>query len=76
VLYADRAGTDHVRCTLAAADGFRLKAVAFRALGSDLGEMLLSERQHPLHIAGRLVADDWNGTRAPCFHIEDIATLT
>jgi single-stranded-DNA-specific exonuclease len=76
VLYADRAGTDHVRCTLASADGTRIKAVAFRALGSDLGEMLLSERQHPLHFAGRLIADDWNGGRMPCFHIEDIATVS
>jgi single-stranded-DNA-specific exonuclease len=75
VLYADRAGNDHVRCTLAASDGSRIKAVAFRALGSDLGEMLLSERQHPLHLAGRLTVDDWNGGRTPCFHIEDIAEV-
>ena len=64
-----------MRCTLQSADGTRLKAVAFRALGSDLGEMLLSERQHPLHIAGRLTVDDWNGGRTPCFQIEDLATV-
>jgi single-stranded-DNA-specific exonuclease len=75
VVYADRAGNDHVRCTLAGSDGTRIKAVAFRALGSDLGEMLLSERQHPLHLAGRLTVDDWNGGRTPCFHIEDIAAV-
>jgi single-stranded-DNA-specific exonuclease len=76
VLFADRAGSDHVRCTLAAADGSRLKAVAFRALGSDLGEMLLSERDHPLHVAGRIIADDWNGGRSVCFHIEDVARVS
>jgi single-stranded-DNA-specific exonuclease len=76
VLYADRTGTDHIRCTLASADGTRIKAVAFRALGSDVGEALLSERQHPLHLAGRLNVDDWNGGRAPCFHIEDVATVS
>ena len=59
VVYADAAGSDHIRCTFAAADGTRIKAIAFRALGTDLGELLLTERQHPLHIVGRLVVDEW-----------------
>ncbi|CAN5514161.1 single-stranded-DNA-specific exonuclease RecJ [soil metagenome] len=75
ILYADAAGSDHIRCTLQAADGTRLKAVAFRQLGTDLGEALLSERQHPLHVAGRLVADDWNATRVASLHIEDAAEI-
>ena len=44
VLYADRAGGDHIRCTIASADGKKLKAVAFRAMGTELGELLLSEQ--------------------------------
>jgi single-stranded-DNA-specific exonuclease len=75
VLYADPAGSDHIRCTIGAADGKRMKAVAFRAMGTELGEMLLSERQMPLHIAGRLTIDDWSGARVPCLHIEDAAPL-
>ncbi|MDE2384826.1 MAG: single-stranded-DNA-specific exonuclease RecJ [Alphaproteobacteria bacterium] len=75
VIYADRAGTDHVRCTLLAGDGAKLKAIAFRALGTELGELLLSERQHPLHIAGRLVADEWGAKRVPSVQIEDAAEL-
>jgi single-stranded-DNA-specific exonuclease len=76
VLYADRAGGDHIRCTLASADGRKLKAVAFRAMGTELGELLLSERQMPLHIAGRLTIDDWSGTRVPSLHIEDAARVS
>jgi single-stranded-DNA-specific exonuclease len=76
VLYADPAGSDHIRCTIGAADGKRLKAVAFRAMGTELGEMLLSERQMPLHIAGRLTIDDWSGARVPCLHIEDAAAVS
>ncbi len=76
VLYADAAGSDHIRCTLASADGKRLKAVAFRAMGTELGELLLSERQLPLHIAGRLTVDDWSGSRVPCLHIEDAARIS
>jgi single-stranded-DNA-specific exonuclease len=75
VVYADPAGGDHIRCTIAAADGKRLKAVAFRAMGTALGELLLSERQMPLHIAGRLAIDDWSGTRTPSLHIEDVARV-
>ena len=52
------------------------KAVAFRAMGTELGELLLSERQMPLHIAGRLTIDDWSGGRVPCLHIEDAARVS
>ena len=75
VVYADPAGGDHIRCTIAAADGKRLKAVAFRAMGTALGELLLTERQMPLHIAGRLAIDDWSGARTPSLHIEDVARV-
>ena len=76
VVYADSAGSDHVRLTLAASDGTRIKAIAFRALGTDLGELLLTERQHPLHIAGRLVVDDWGRERVASLHIEDAARVS
>lgn len=76
VLYADAAGSDHIRCTIASADGKRLKAIAFRAMGTELGELLLSEKQLPLHIAGRLTIDDWSGSRVPSLHIEDAARVS
>jgi single-stranded-DNA-specific exonuclease len=75
VVYADSAGSDHVRLTLAASDGTRIKAIAFRALGTDMGELLLTERQHPLHVAGRLVVDDWGRERVPSLHVEDVARI-
>jgi single-stranded-DNA-specific exonuclease len=75
VAWADSAGSDHVRLVLQATDGTRLKAVAFRALGTELGETLLSERQFPLHVAGRLQIDEWNGKREPALHIEDAARV-
>ncbi|MCB1378433.1 MAG: single-stranded-DNA-specific exonuclease RecJ [Alphaproteobacteria bacterium] len=76
VVYADPAGTSHIRLTVAAADGKRIKAVAFRAMGTDLGELLLGERKFPLHIAGRLTIDDWSGSRVPSIHIEDAARVS
>jgi single-stranded-DNA-specific exonuclease len=75
VVYADRVGNDHIRCTLVGSDGTKLKAIAFRALGTELGELLLSERSHPIHIAGRLVADEWGAKRVPSLQIEDAAAM-
>ncbi|WP_342642225.1 single-stranded-DNA-specific exonuclease RecJ [Rhodoligotrophos ferricapiens] len=71
--YADLAGKDHVRCSLRSRDGTELKAIAFRSLGSPLGEMILSMRDRPAHVAGRLVVDDWNGGRRAQLLIEDAA---
>ncbi|NNE22595.1 MAG: single-stranded-DNA-specific exonuclease RecJ [Rhizobiales bacterium] len=73
VAYADAAGADHVRCTLQAADGARINAIAFRALHTELGELLLTERGKPLHIAGRLSVNDWGGSRKPQLMIADAA---
>jgi len=75
VVYADIAGTDHVRCTLAASDGSRIKAIAFRIADTEMGELLLTERSMPLHFAGRLTINDWGGKREPQLFIEDIARV-
>ncbi len=75
VVYAALAGADHVRCTLVQGDGTRVKAIAFRAMGTQLGEVLLSERQMPLHIAGRLSINDWGGKREGQIFIDDVAEV-
>jgi single-stranded-DNA-specific exonuclease len=76
VTYADRVGNDHIRCTLVASDGTKLKAIAFRALGTELGELLLSERNHPIHVAGKLVVDEWGAKRVASLQIEDAAVIS
>ena len=76
VVYADQAGSDHIRLTLASGDGTRIKAIAFRAIGTELGELLLTERKFPLHVAGRLTIDDWSGKRVASIHIEDAARVS
>ena len=76
VVYASKAGTDHIRCTLVSGDGQRIKAIAFRALGTEMGELLLAERSFPLHVAGRLSIDEWGSSRVPCLQIEDVARIS
>jgi single-stranded-DNA-specific exonuclease len=44
-------------------------------MGTALGEALLGERTAPLHLAGRLSLDDWNGRRAVQLFIDDAAEV-
>ncbi len=75
VEWADVVGERHVRCSLRAGDGTRLKAIAFRAAGTPLGELLLNAAHQPIHVAGRLALDSWNGARVPQLLISDAARI-
>jgi single-stranded-DNA-specific exonuclease len=68
-------GETHVRCTVLGQDGVRLKAIAFRALDSAVGEALLRRPGLPLHLAGKLRLDSWAGGDAVQFIIEDVAAV-
>ncbi len=63
----------HVRCTLTAADGKRLEACAFRVGGTPLADLLLNAEGLPLHVAGHLRRDTWNGRDGIELLIEDTA---
>ncbi len=76
VAMADIAGSDHVRCVLTGPDGSRLKAIAFRVAGEELGRVLLASRGAALHIAGRLKRDTWQGREQVQIQIEDAAFAT
>jgi single-stranded-DNA-specific exonuclease len=62
----------HVRCELTDVRGARLKAVAWRAADTELGERLLGGEQS-LHVVGRLKPDDWQGREGVQLEIEDVA---
>ncbi len=73
--YVDVVGGNHLKCTLAGADGGRLNAIAFRALDTDLGPALLNHDGAPFHVAGRLRVNTWRGHSAVEFHIDDAAPV-
>ncbi|MBV8536213.1 MAG: single-stranded-DNA-specific exonuclease RecJ [Alphaproteobacteria bacterium] len=73
VAKADVVGEKHVRCFLADARGGRLAGIAFRAVGSPLGNALLDGAGVSLHLGGRLRADDWRGETRVQLQIEDAA---
>ena len=72
--WVDVVGEWHLRCTLADGSGNRLRAIAFRAVDTPLGEALLNAREGGLwHIAGRLQRDDYNGRNDVQLHVIDAA---
>jgi single-stranded-DNA-specific exonuclease len=62
----------HVRVTLTDGSGKRLKAMAWRAGETPLGQRLLGE-SGSLHVVGRLKPDDWQGRESVELEIEDVA---
>lgn len=73
VKFAKVVGEAHIRCSLEAGDGSRLDAVAFRAAGQPIGEAILASAGMPIHVAGHLRRDTWNGRNKLELVIEDVA---
>lgn len=74
VVKADVVGTDHVRCIVSGEGGGSLKAIAFRSVEEPLGQALLA-RGMPLHIAGHVRVDRWQGRENAQFIVEDAAEV-
>jgi single-stranded-DNA-specific exonuclease len=67
-------GRDHVAVNLVAGDGASLSAIAFKAAGTPLGELLLAARS-PTHVAGTLSADSWRGAKHAMLRVLDAAPV-
>lgn len=72
---ADIVGKTHVRATLGGRSGGRIPAIAFRSADGPLGAALLGHARQgrPLHLAGHLRLDHWQGSPRAQFVIEDAA---
>ena len=69
-------GNGHVRMILGGGRGSGasgLIAIAFRAADGPLGKVLLSARGVPVHVAGNLRANHWQGTTKPQLIVQDAA---
>lgn len=77
VVQADVVGKDHVRAILSGGDGGRVKAIAFRCADQPLGEMILRARGGaPIHLAGRVRIDSWQGREDVQLMVDDAADPT
>ena len=72
ISYAERVGSNHIRCQLKGQDGSTLKGMAFRAVDTPLGEALLAKKNQNFHVAGTLKLDTWNGRRDLVCFIDDL----
>jgi len=74
VKFAKTVGEAHVRIVLEAGDGSRVDGVAFRAVGQPLGDLLLSSAgAMPIHVAGTVKREVWQGRERTELMIEDAA---
>jgi single-stranded-DNA-specific exonuclease len=73
IRYAKIVGADHVSFTATGGDGATLRAIAFRAAETELGRAILNGSGKPLHIAGTISADLWQGTRRVQLRVLDAA---
>ena len=74
VVKADIVGNDHLRVIAAGQDGRSLKAIAFRAASSEMGQSILhGSKGRRLWLAGRAKIDDWDARPAAELHLEDAA---
>ncbi|MDD9879159.1 MAG: single-stranded-DNA-specific exonuclease RecJ [Magnetovibrio sp.] len=75
VTFADVVGADHVRCGFEGPEGGRLAGICFRSVGRPLGELLLKSDGRPLHLAGRLRANSWQGRVTPQMFVDDASPV-
>lgn len=66
-------GANHLSCTLTGPEGGQLRAIAFRAMDSDLGPALLKSDGMPFHMAGKLRVNSWRGTESVQLIVDDAA---
>jgi single-stranded-DNA-specific exonuclease len=73
LIYADEVGQAHLRVRFKSGDGSIVNGIAFRAIGQKLGHALTQNRGQPLHVAGSLAVDRWQGSERVQLRVTDIA---
>jgi single-stranded-DNA-specific exonuclease len=73
LVYADEVGQAHLRLRFKSGDGAIVNGVAFRSISQKLGNALIGHRGQPLHVAGSLAVDRWQGTERVQLRVLDVA---
>ncbi len=73
ISYVEQVGQAHLRMTISSGDGAKLNAIAFRVIGTPLGDLLLASRGQNLHIAGTLGINNWRGRQQIQLRVIDAA---
>jgi single-stranded-DNA-specific exonuclease len=73
LVYADEVGQAHLRLRFKSGDGAIVNGIAFRSIGQKLGNALVANRGQPLHVAGSLAVDRYQGNERVQLRVLDIA---
>jgi single-stranded-DNA-specific exonuclease len=73
LVYADEVGQAHLRLRFKSGDGSIVNGIAFRSIGQKLGNALTQHRGQPLHVAGSLAVDRWQGNERVQLRVLDVA---
>ncbi|MEM9795383.1 MAG: single-stranded-DNA-specific exonuclease RecJ [Pseudomonadota bacterium] len=76
VAHAKPVGEGHLKLTLSDGGPIRLDAIAFRAAASGLTDAVDRAAGGPIHVAGRLEINRWQGRERVQLCVEDIALST
>jgi single-stranded-DNA-specific exonuclease len=72
----DQVGEDHLRCMIGSDKSYGqtklLKAMLFRAIGTPLGDALLTAKGKPCALAGQVKLNSWQGRESAEFMVEDV----
>ena len=76
IVKATIVGSDHVRCFLTSINSKKsLSAIAFRCVETALGQALLKNNGVPMHVAGKLRENNWQGKTTIQFLMDDASTV-
>ena len=70
--WAQIVGSGHVKCTLLAAGGEKLPAIAFRAADNAIGQAMLQNKGDVFDVVGNVRCDNWQGRKRIQILINDI----
>lgn len=73
IINAQIVGEKHVKCLFGEQNGATLKAIAFQAVDTAVGEFLLDSKGCHFNAVGKLKINEWNGRRMVDFVVEDVA---
>jgi single-stranded-DNA-specific exonuclease len=73
LIFADEVGQSHLKLRFKSGDGAIVNGIAFRAVGQRLGQALTANRGQPLHVAGSLAVDRWQGSERVQLRVLDVA---
>jgi single-stranded-DNA-specific exonuclease len=73
LVFADEVGQAHLRVRFKSGDGAIVNGIAFRAIGQKLGNALTQNRGQPLHVAGSLAVDRYQGSERVQLRVIDVA---